>query len=278
MSTTPEPPTCTPRFLPPHQQERAAAVAALTNPVNLPLAVAMAALGGGEAVRPAPEHLAVLVSRYWGSGGVHLTVGFLEETAADLRDRILLHANAWGEFANVRFDWTTSLGSAQVRVTRDGDGYWSYLGTDILSIPAGQPTLCLEGFTMRTPESEYRPVVRHEFGHTLGFPHEHMRREVVAGIDRGKALRYFKATQGWNAQTVLQQVLTPLEEHSLLGTTRADVTSIMAYALPRSIMKGRPPVPGGADFSADDRAFAARIYPVPTGGAPPPPVTMALAE
>jgi len=55
-------------------------------------------------------------------------------------------------------------------------GYWSYLGTDILHIPKNRPTMCLENFSMDTLESEYKRVVRHETGHTLGFPHEHMRR------------------------------------------------------------------------------------------------------
>ena len=55
-------------------------------------------------------------------------------------------------------------------------GYWSYLGTDVLHIPVDQQTMNLQGFTERTPESEYRRVVRHETGHTMGFPHEHMRR------------------------------------------------------------------------------------------------------
>ena len=38
----------------------------------------------------------------------------------------------------------------------------------------------LEAFTMQTPDSEFHRVVRHEAGHTLGFPHEHMRKAIVA--------------------------------------------------------------------------------------------------
>ena len=59
-----------------------------------------------------------------------------------------------------------------VRIARTAnDGYWSYLGTDVLQIPAGEPTLNLDSFTMNTPDSEVYPVVRHDTGHTLGFPH-----------------------------------------------------------------------------------------------------------
>ena len=123
-----------------------------------------------DAVIP-PAHLALLTAKYWGSGGVRLTVGFLDGPEAALRTRILSHMNAWGAFCNVRF--TEVAMDPQVRIARTaGDGYWSYLGTDILHIGANQPTMNLDSFTMNTPDSEFHRVVRHETGHTLGFPHE----------------------------------------------------------------------------------------------------------
>ena len=271
-----DPIACTPRFLPPHQQAAAAACAVANNPANTPplgVAMAVTALVGGDSPHPAPpEHLAVLVSRYWGSGGVRLTVGFLEQVGDDLAERILTHANAWGQFCNVLF--TRGNGAeAQVRITLRGEGYWSYLGTDVLSIPPNEPTMCLQDFGMRTPESEYRRVVRHEFGHTLGFPHEHMRRELVARLDRRKTTSYFRRTQGWSAAMVQQQILTPLEERSIMGTTRADATSIMAYSIPSACLKpGQPPIPGGADIDPVDQEFAGRLYPLPGGAMPPPPI------
>lgn len=81
--------------------------------------------------------------------------------------------------------------AGDVRISLAGSGYWSYLGTDILHIPSNQPTMNLQDFSMSTPESEYKRVVRHETGHTLGFPHEHLRKEIVDNIDRNKAYNYF---------------------------------------------------------------------------------------
>src|SRR5262249_49279166 len=150
---------------------------------------------------PKPEHIAGLMTKYWHTGGVKLTVGFLDDPPADLRARLLLHMNAGDETANVQFVQTNL--DPQARSARvPHDGYWSYLGTDILSIPADQPTMNLEEFTMDTPESEFHRVVRHETGHTMGFPHEHMRRELVNKIDPEKAIRYFGATQGWSPEEV----------------------------------------------------------------------------
>ncbi len=82
--------------------------------------------------------------------------------------------------------------AGDVRISLAGKGYWSYLGTDILSVPLNHPTMNLEGFSIKTSDSEFHRVVRHETGHTLGFPHEQLRKEIVNRIDRKKAYAWFK--------------------------------------------------------------------------------------
>ncbi len=277
--TDDEPICCTPKALPVRLQKTAAACAVANNPNNAPplgVATAMLALGADTPV-PTPGHLAVLIANYWGSGGVGLYVAFMEPVDPALADRILSHMNAWADYCNVGFELKSDPNQAHVRITLAGDGYWSYVGTQILSIPRSQPTMCLQDFSMDTPESEYRRVVRHEVGHTLGFPHEHMRAELVAMLDPRKTIAYFEQNQGWDEATVRAQVLTPLSKRSIYGTPRADGSSIMSYSLPASIMKrGKPAIPGGTDIDPVDQAFAARIYPKPRSA--PAPVVMPPAE
>jgi hypothetical protein len=169
--------------------------------------------------------------------------------------------NAWSATANVKF--VETQGTAQVRIAREGGekgGYWSYLGTDILHIPKGEQTMNLQEFSMSTAESEYHRVVRHETGHTLGFPHEHMRKALVEKIDPQKAIEYFERTQGWSEEEVRQQVLTPLEESTLRGT-KPDQRSIMCYQIAGDLTKDGKPIVGGKDIDSSDAAFAATIYP-----------------
>ena len=231
------------------------------NPLNAPSIQMVRALGM-PAEMPVQARLSVLTKKYWGSKGVKLTVGFMDSPPADLRARILSHMNAWGAWSNVRFVETKT--NPQVRIARTaGDGYWSYLGTDVLLIPANAPTMNLDGFTMNTPDSEFYRVVRHETGHTLGFPHEHMRKDIIDRIDKQKAIAHFMQTQGWSEQEVIQQVLTPLAQSALIATAQADPTSIMCYWLPASIMKDGQAVSGGNDINALDAQFSGLIYPGP---------------
>jgi hypothetical protein len=249
---------CIPKRLPPEQWEKAADAAAIINPVNRAPIHRLTRIMPGFV--PTKAHLAVLTTKYWGPKGVRLTVGFMDNPSAELRKRILDHMNDWGRTANVTFVQTRT--DPQVRITRQpGNGHWSYLGTDILLIGKDEPTMNLDSFTMSTAESEYKRVVRHEAGHTLGFPHEHMRKALIAKIDVRKAIDYFGRTQGWSAEDVKLQVLTPLEESSLIGTASSDARSIMCYQLPGEITKDGEPILGGTDIDAWDREFIALIYP-----------------
>lgn len=250
--------TCTPKRLPPAAWEKAADTAVAINPVNrAPVHRLMRIMPG---FAPTKAHLAVLTTKYWGAKGVRLTVGFLDNPSMELRKRILSHMNAWAKTANVTF--VAAKSDPQVRIARlPGDGYWSYLGTDILEIKKAKPTMNLDSFTMSTSEAEYRRVVRHETGHTLGFPHEHMRRQLVAKIDAAKAIEFFGRTQGWSADETRQQVLIPLEEGSLIATPSADARSIMCYQIPGEITKDGQPIVGGANIDKWDFEFISLIYP-----------------
>jgi hypothetical protein len=252
---------CSIKLLPPEEWEAAAKTAAAQNPMNRP---AMHQL-----LQAAPKgmisklRLSAVHTKFWGAGGVKLTVGFLDTASGALKSKILSHMNAWGKYCNVKFALSNS--SPQVRISFStpppDDGYWSYLGTDILHIKPNEPTMNLDSFSMSTPDSEFFRVVRHETGHTLGFPHEHLRAEIINKLNKAKTISYFMRTQGWTKEDVIQQVLTPIPESALLATAHADPKSIMCYELPGEITVTGKPIPGGVDIDPMDKKFAGMIYP-----------------
>jgi hypothetical protein len=215
-----------------------------------------------------PQFIAALTTTYWGPKPRVIPVSFLDDPDVATRDLILSHMAAAVDGTSLSFAWSAADG--KVRITRAGRIYASYLGTDVLMIRPGEPTMWLGGITSRTSDAECRRVIRHETLHTAGCPHEHMRRDLVARIDREKAVVYFAATQGWSRRDVEQQVLTPLDEASVMGTP-ADQTSIMCYQLPGSITIDGMPIEGGADLNDSDRAFLRSIYPKADPFLPPTP-------
>jgi hypothetical protein len=253
---------CTLKELPSELRLKAAAKAIEINPENAPKAHRIELLSEQE--QSNQIKLALLTSKYWYRSGVNLTVGFIGNPPADLQARIISHMNAWDVTGNVHF--TASSTNPQVRISFENSGYWSYLGTDILLIPPDRATMNLQGFSMNTPESEYRRVVRHETGHTLGFPHEHTRAEIVSLIDEAKAIAYFGAPpNNWSPEKTRGQVLTPLDPNTVSETMAADPNSIMCYKLPASIMTNSIAIAGGRDIDASDMEFVAFKYPKAVG-------------
>jgi hypothetical protein len=273
---------CVLRQLPDEELLAAARTAVEMNPANAPKPEGVAALLSLIAahlfpeldeeerpeLEPEPQHIAILTQKYWGPGGKVIPTYFLDTQDSTLKNRLLESFNSWDD--NVK--WVeSSLGNSLARIARQrGDGYWSYLGTDYQHIGRNQPTMNLDSWSLSMPQSEWLRVPPHEAGHGRGFPHEHMRRELVDRLDEEKTVAYFWQFQRWNRQQVYAQVLTSLDERSIMATA-PDQDSEMCYMLPASITKDGQPIRGGTKIDATDYAFAQKMYPRPDTPAPPPP-------
>lgn len=256
----------------PDEMRLAAADSAITiNPANAPREQFISSLLSANI--PEPDALAFLTGKLWSSTGIDLGVAFMDNPSSDLRSRTLEYANLWSRSANIRFR-ESSLSMADIRVAfRSGQGHYSYLGTDCRLVPRDQPTMNLE-LTMRSSLSEWDRVDPHEFGHAIGCPHEHLRAAIIRRLNVQKTIAWARRTYGWNEQMVRSNILTPVEERSVLGTLQADEESVMAYSLPGEITTDGQPIVGGHGINETDHAWAARVYPKPDQ--PPPPKTLEL--
>lgn len=208
------------------------------------------------------QRLALMTSKKWPSP-VRLKVEFMEQTSPQLRTRIVGHMNAWSQYCDVEFREDMKNAQATVRITLLGKEYKSAVGTDIKTRNPKNPTMWLGGFTMNTLESEYRRVVRHETGHTLGFRHEHLRKDIVKWIDKDKAYAYYgSGPNGWDKPKIDANVLTGIDEKVLTATKEVDGDSIMCYFIGDLLTAKAPHFVGGRDISPKDAKLAREVYPM----------------
>jgi hypothetical protein len=147
-------------------------------------------------------------SKLW-QGGQTVTVAF-KGGDNDVRKQIADNVTEWTRYANLTFDFTDSSGAyhtwdpgdtsfkAQIRVSFDRSGYYSLVGNDSINkqvTAAGEESLNLEGFDDLLP-SDWKGVSLHEFGHAIGFEHEHQAPGAPCDFRFDDDAGYMKTTDG----------------------------------------------------------------------------------
>jgi hypothetical protein len=193
------------------------------------------------------------IGKAW-MNGTTLKVRFLEGTPAE-QATAREQAAWWQAACNIAFDFGDHP-DADIRISFDpNDGAWSYVGTDIKSIPANEATMnlgFLDGIT-----------AGHEFGHAIRLANEHSNPQ--GGIQWNEPV-VIAALAGppnrWDEAKVRHNVFMKYALDQIKGT-QFDPDSIMLYAFPSSWTLNGVATHANDVPSALDKAFVsgAAMYP-----------------
>lgn len=244
--------------------QQAARVAVRENPDNHPVMQLGTPLGN------VPDQMklaaVILTGKKWQPGRT-LQIAFM---GGDPRviERVKDAASEWTRYANIRFSWDNGRG-ADIRIAfNPADGSWSYLGTDALTIPQNEPTMNFGWLEPDISETEYHRVVKHEFGHALGMPHEHQNPAGGIPWDVEAVYKYYSGPPNyWDKATIDSNLFERYEESQTVHT-ELDRASIMLYAIPNELTVGDWSVGWNTELSEMDKKFIEWQYP---GASAPPP-------
>lgn len=241
---------CVDRRLPPQRIAASERAAIEARPDNL--RIVPFRRGGG----PPRARMAVVVESLW-KPGTTLHVSFLDGDAT-VRQKVEAVAHGWEDHANIHLRFGDRP-DADIRVSFQQEGSWSYVGRDALQVPVDEPTMNYGWLTPASEDAEYSRVVLHEFGHALGCIHEHQSPAVTIPWDP-KAVYAYYALQGWSKADTDQNVLIPYSPEGM-QFSMFDPESIMLYAVDERLTIGAFSIGWNRTLSDNDKSFIRSRYP-----------------
>lgn len=206
------------------------------------------------------EKAALLNQAKWDNGSA-ITVGFLDGDP-DLQQRVQSVAREWTgpQMANLRLNFVDTP-SAVIRIAfEQGNGSWSYLGTDAKQIPAHEPTMNYGWLTSASTDDELRRVVLHEFGHALGLIHEHQNPDKPIAWNKAAVIADLsKPPNSWTPD-VIENNIFKTYDMSEVDTTSTDPESIMMYPIPASWTTDGFSAGLNRELSSTDKDFIRNAY------------------
>lgn len=214
--------------------------------------------------KPDPDshkRLAGDIRKFW-KPGTELHIRFLDDNAA-LRAKVIQYAQEWLQYANLKFIFDVSP-QAQIRISfTPGMGSMSRVGLDANQCEPSAWTMNLDPtwFVHDPGDVVVKRTVLHEFGHALGFIHEHQ--SPMANIvwnERKVMQEYSGPPNNWSPEIIRFNILDRANP-AWTNASKFDEHSIMLYPVEPQLTINNYRVDWNNKLSEMDKQFAAKIYP-----------------
>ncbi|RXW15895.1 hypothetical protein EST38_g9959 [Candolleomyces aberdarensis] len=219
---------------------------------------------------------AVLTKASWmWDNGRTIIVGFVAPDAGTTVQQAKVQevVKEWEKYANLKFRFIPNGNEAEIRVSFEKrSGSFSYPGNTALQVWKPSRTMNL-AWVYTTPgiTKEERGVILHEFGHAIGYFHEHKspRRGEKLTLNEPFIIDYMKKTQvpPWTEEDTRTRILNVYNSAEISNFSAVDTTSIMMYFMPAEWNLQGINIPPNHSLSALDKVFAFLNYPFPIGTA-----------
>lgn len=209
------------------------------------------------------QPLAAVTDKMWEPGET-LRVGFnIVGGDINLIDKVKFYCKEWERIANIKFEFVTDITRAVIRVGFQPGMSYSMIGRDVLPYSYNVLTMNFGWLRSLNNESMIRRVVLHEFGHALGFIHEHQSPVASIPWDKEKVYAFYaQAPNNWSRQDVDNNIFAKYAS-TTTNYSIYDRSSIMHYPIPADLTIDGSSSDWSTDFSSTDRQYAALIYPFP---------------
>ncbi|KAI0884412.1 uncharacterized protein GGS22DRAFT_194897 [Annulohypoxylon maeteangense] len=189
-------------------------------------------------------------------GRLIITVAILNSTSQDRDDFVRETASMWALHANIKFRFVSSSEPSDIRILYS-DKSRSYIGVKALDGGRNEATMWLNYID---GDKKYnRHIILHEFGHALGFEHEHSSPEAGIQWNRTAVIARYR-TNSFTIHDIDRNIFWVAHDASIRSCY--DSESIMSYQMSQDLVtSGIVSDKMATGLSPHDKEWAKEFYP-----------------
>ncbi|EPS44226.1 hypothetical protein H072_1755 [Dactylellina haptotyla CBS 200.50] len=210
-----------------------------------------------------PDKLAISLEDRWLPGST-IKIKFLNGSDI-VHQRVIKYARIWTEHAGLSFEFVPKTKNADAKISFGGmPSSWCLIGRACTGKSQNTETMHFGCLTENSSDEEYSRTVLHEFGHLLGFVHEHQQPNASSiQWNKEQVYRDCAKEMGWGVSKVDEQILNPKDPKKFkIDASPFDQLSIMMYPVRKSWVVGATmDIPFNTRLSLVDIQMAKTWYP-----------------